>query len=338
MTEWKVYFSGNFWGHDKGERKCREIPVNKSFYWEEETWRIPAIYTGRSGMVVDFCVEITSERIEAFIDQWDLREEEERDYSNEERMQMESENPLQIDIHPQIVLNGRRLQSNHSCSVSWNPCFDNGACDSEAKKVLEHYKCNPQRGWVFIRSAFQWKTKNKPVIRNIELILEQNPILIPGTHFTADAAGKKTEFTHPITGVKHTLTVIDSVPEKMKMDHGIFDKDMEWPEHYRRLRYTLSPDLSGGEFMIWDCADCDSPRQKKKTSVPLAESSKAASITVIGGADGPTAIFFACKNPGNFHEAHSSLHFEPVENVEWRIGFYEKQRKDITVEIRGGLL
>lgn len=333
MTEWNVYFSGNFWGHDKRERKCREIPVNKSFHWGEEAWKIPAIYTGRSGMVVDFCVEISSERIEAFMDKWDLWDGEERERSNEERMQMESGNPLQIDIHPQIVLNGRRLRNAHSCSVSWNPCFGNEACASEAKEVLEHYECNPRKGWVFIRSAFQWKTKNKPVIRNMELILEQKPVLIPGPHFTADAPGEKTEFTHPITGVRHTLTVIDNVPEKMKMDRGIFDKDMEWPEHYRCLRYTLSPDLSDGEFMIQDCADSDSPRQKKKNSVPLAASSKDASIAIIGGADGPTAIFFACKNPEKFHEAYSSLHFEPVEKVEWRIGFYEKQRRDITVEI-----
>lgn len=36
--EWKVYFSGNLWGHEKGEQCGREIPVGKMFRWGEEKW------------------------------------------------------------------------------------------------------------------------------------------------------------------------------------------------------------------------------------------------------------------------------------------------------------
>lgn len=41
MKEWEVYFDGNLWGHKKGGSRCREIPVEKTFYWGEEKWRIP---------------------------------------------------------------------------------------------------------------------------------------------------------------------------------------------------------------------------------------------------------------------------------------------------------
>ena len=55
-------------------------------------------------------------------------------------------------------------------------------------------------------------------------------------------------------------------------------------------------------------------------------------IGVIRGADGPAAIIAGQSAP-KFHAACSSLHFEPVDEVEWRVIFSEKLMPDIDVEL-----
>ena len=56
----------------------------------------------------------------------------------------------------------------------------------------------------------------------------------------------------------------------------------------------------------------------------------AAAIGVIGGADGPTAVFVGAQTP-KLHAVCSSLHFEPVGEVEWRAVFSEKLMEDLDI-------
>ena len=61
----------------------------------------------------------------------------------------------------------------------------------------------------------------------------------------------------------------------------------------------------------------------------------AAVIGIIGGADGPTAIIsgpFATQ--GKLRAACSSLRFDPVDRVEWRLVFREKRYQDKTFDIQ----
>ena len=81
--------------------------------------------------------------------------------------------------------------------------------------------------------------------------------------------------------------------------------------------------------MIQDCSDGDKPR-RKKASTTEEHSVLAAAIGVIGGVDGPTAVFMGARAP-KLHAACSSLHFEAVEEVEWRAVFREKLMDDIDV-------
>ena len=58
---------------------------------------------------------------------------------------------------------------------------------------------------------------------------------------------------------------------------------------------------------------------------------EAASIGIIGGADGPTAVIFGASSQGKLCTACSALHFEPVQHdIEWRITFHEKRFADFT--------
>jgi hypothetical protein len=59
------------------------------------------------------------------------------------------------------------------------------------------------------------------------------------------------------------------------------------------------------------------------------------SVGIIGEADGPSAIFIAGNNSKEQakHTACSSLYFLPQSKVEWRMKFYVKETKDISLEI-----
>ena len=58
-------------------------------------------------------------------------------------------------------------------------------------------------------------------------------------------------------------------------------------------------------------------------------------IGIIGGADGPTAIFVSGKQQGDTRTACSSLHFAPVEpeNIRWKVTYYQKQFPDETIAL-----
>lgn len=331
IPEWKVYFDGNFWGHRGRERAGREIFLDKQFVWEDEIWNVPAIYSCTKGLVVDFCVRVPAERIRSLMDKWNLSAENDgTDFTDEQRMRIDAENPLDIRNNSKIVLNGTVLSGSHGCGVSWNPCVTEGN-SPEAGNVIRHYCLDPVYGWAIRRAAFPWTKKRKPQITTLSVTLIQEPVAMPGPHFYVSAPGEHIEFTHPTTGARHTLTVQEY--ERQEMSHEHFGgQNQEFPAHYIMMSYTLSPSLPDGAFTVTDCAHSDQPRQKR-TDLNEPQALSSAIVGVIGGADGPTAIIFGGSSQGKLHAACSALHFEPVEDVEWRMVFYEKRREDITVEL-----
>lgn len=331
IPEWKVYFDGNFWGHHGRERAGKEISLHKQFVWAHEVWHIPAIYTCSQGLIVDFCVQVPAERIRSFMEKQNLSlENNDSDFTAEQRTQIRAENPLNINIITEVVLNGTVLSTSHSCGVSWNPCFpeDNGL---ESRSVIRHYGLDPASGWAIRRAAFPWKTKRKPQIKSLSVTLRQEPVAMPGPHFHVSAPGEPIEFTHPTTGLEQTLTVQEYEQREIPPEH-FADQNQEFPTHYTVMSYTLSPDLPDNAFSVTDCVDSDHPRQKHiNPNEPQAVSS--IFVAIIGGADGPTAINFGGSGQGKLRTACSALHFEPVDVVEWRMVFYEKRREDVSVEL-----
>ena len=58
-------------------------------------------------------------------------------------------------------------------------------------------------------------------------------------------------------------------------------------------------------------------------------------IGIIGGADGPTAIISGpSAAQGKLRAACSSLHFDPIDRVEWRLVFREKRYEDKAFDIQ----
>lgn len=104
---------------------------------------------------------------------------------------------------------------------------------------------------------------------------------------------------------------------------------MEWPREFVEMTYTLIPAVTTGWVQVNDCASSDKPI--RKSDAPTEDGA----IGIIGGADGPTAIFVSGKQQGDARTACSSLHFAPVEpeNIRWKATYYQKQLPDETIAL-----
>lgn len=164
----KVTYDGGFW-RNKG-RAGKEIPIEKTFFWGNERWYIPAIYICSKGFVVDFCIDVAPDELKTFIDKWDLLNESHNHYSKEQREQIEREYPLNAEFEPSIILNGKELQCKQGYGISWisASCLnDDFQMEMEAKHVMEHYGLDLNRGWSIRRYSFLWATKRAPVIKSL---------------------------------------------------------------------------------------------------------------------------------------------------------------------------
>jgi hypothetical protein len=331
IPEWKVYFEGNFWGHHGRERAGKEISLDQQFIWGEDLWLIPSIYTCSNGLVMDFCVQVSAERIRSFVDKWEISVESNGiDFSDEARMQIDAENPLSLHMNPKIMLNGTVLSFAHGCGLSWNPCFPEGN-DIAAESVIRHYDLDPTCGWAISRASFPWMAKRKPLLKELSVTLIQEPNAIMGPHFHASAPGECVEFTHPTTGVLHTLTMQYIERKNISHEH-LGCQNQEFPTNFVVMTYTVTPDLPEGAFTVTDCVRSDRPRQKGGgINEPQADNSDC--IGIIGGSVGQAAIQISGSGQGEFRTTCSALHFEPVDEVDWRIVFSEKKRDDVTVKL-----
>ncbi len=341
--EWKVCFGAGFFATKGYGRAGKEIRIDKQFCWDNSNWFIPAIYLCSEGLVMDLCVEATAESIQAFIDKWNLNEEDEESFFEEDRMLAEHEHPLNVDVRAKMAINGRKLRMSRGSGLTWIPkqCLPEGErTNREAGWIAEHYGLDLNKGYGFHRMSFPWATKNKPVLKSMELTLEASPVSLPGIRMKGLKAGDLVRFMHPLTKVEHTLTV-QSVEADEVAERSLGNLQFAFPGHYTRMTYTLLPDISDKNISLRDCNQSDQPRQRK--DLELADKQRAgdfaASIGIIGGADGPTAIFLASPVKQSdapvtgWHMACSSFHFEPVEDVEWRVEFREKLREDVCIEM-----
>ncbi|MDD6800779.1 MAG: hypothetical protein PUE85_10255 [Firmicutes bacterium] len=335
--EWKVYFEGNFRGHNGKDHAGKEIPIGKQFDWAGHHWLIPAAYSCSKGLVADFCMRVEPEEIRAFMEKWNQSPENgsRESLTQEQQMEMELDNPMYFSFKPQLEFNGRNMKTYHGCSVNFNPLIpEESSNEPEAKWVIEHYGLDTSYGWHIFRNAFKWESKLRPEIKTLSLKMEQQPKHIPGPHFITHAPGDSFSFIHPVSNTEYTLTV-------HKLEHQTIPKNSfgsdRWfyPTHFTAMSYTLSPETSE-HITVSDCDDGDKPIENAETNdLFTPEVSKGADfIGIVGGADGPTVIAFGGSLQSNLHAACSALHFEPVRHdIEWRINFREKLYEELEVNL-----
>ncbi len=332
---WKVCFERGFWGgHGKGKAGT-EILINQEYEFAGHKWIVPAVYSCGKGLVADFCMQVPVEEIRAFMDKWSLIFDEDwtPHFTKEERLELDADNPMSLDFRPKAILNGKELHCSHGYGTSYNPCVPQGFTNElDAKWVMDHYGLDSTCGWSIWRYSFPWATVKRPKIKSLSMHLCPKPVALLGPHFRVKAPGDSFSFTHPETKVVHTLTVVEY--ERQTMDFSrIPDQDKEYPPHCMVMSYCISPELSQHEVSVSDCADSDQPRMKSTDQCRFRpQATQSVMVGIIGGADGPTSIFVggAAEKP---HAVCSSLHFEPVESVEWRITFHVNRGEEKTINL-----
>ena len=331
---WKVTFDGGFWDRSGRARAGKELPLGKEFTWAGHVWLIPAAYLCAKGLVLDLCARVEPADIRAFTDKWDLRPENDSavNFTREQRMQMDLENPLRMDLRPRVEVNGKPLRFSRGCAVSFNPCVPEGFTNElEAKWAVEHYGLDASRGWVISRYSFPWPWKRRPQIKSLSLTMEQQPDHVPGPRFQAHQPGDTFVFTHPVSGIEYTLTV--RALERQTLPAGTFGAGgYVYPTNTVAMSYTLSPEPEES-IHVSDCDEGDRPRRAEPQDPLSPEAQGFAAVMavmgVIGGADGPAAVTVGGRPQGKLRAAYASLHFEPVEkDVEWRVDFSIKRFED----------
>ncbi|MEG0914019.1 MAG: hypothetical protein RSG53_10500 [Oscillospiraceae bacterium] len=332
LPKWEVYFDGNFWGHHGKQRPGKEIAVQTHFRLNNREWYIPSIYSCSKGLVIDFCVKIPAEHIADFIDKWKLSPENDgSDFSEEQQEEIEAESPMAVNISSEIVLNNNVISYSHGCGLSWNPCFpeQNGMeCDGACK----HYGLDQDSGWVILRSAFPWHTSRKPSISSLIVMIKHDLIDVCGSQFSISTPGECIEFANPITNMLHKLIVQEYEQQEISANK-FSDDNFDFPSHCIAMSYTISPDLDDGSFSVRDCSSGDRPRNKCHNPMEPQATNDCCAFGIIGGAHSDSAIIFRDSEQGKLRAVCSSLHFEPVETVAWRLVFHKKPCEDMTVKL-----
>lgn len=332
---WKVYFDNGYWEPRRNKAiPGTELCLNGRFIWGGEIWHIPSMYICGEGFVIDYCVEIEPQRVKSFIDRWNPLLTNEENISDEVRRKIERENPLEVDFLSHYILNGKTVRQKTGSGLSYIPdyCLPGGVENpDETHTIIEHYGLDPAKAWSFHRHSCPWATVQKPKeIKSFSLRLERHPETIQEIHFKNPSVGDVITFTHPISGTEYQLKVLEYEQQQLPSDFFAHE-EFEYPTNCTVMTYALEPPLLQATYTVCDCAPNEQPKCMQKNP---HEPNAAYSIGIIGGADGPTAIIMSSENCGSeVHTARSALHFEPVNDIEWKIELRAKMADDIEMTL-----
>lgn len=324
-----VYHDKNIWGKGTPETKLTVLPVNRTFLWEKQEILIPAVYVGKAGAALDVCAKIPTEDMAAFLKKWDF----ERRMSlktPEEFDQLDADNPGSREFAVEMCLDDTPLLCRMSSSMRWYPeniirmgnadpssedGFDN---NKSAEEWMDAYGCGRECCWYFERLCYDWD--KEPILspQKISLAFRAKSIPITAGHFSTGVScdGEMVKVAHPITGQEYILT-LHGCEQTRHSFAEIGAKSMVYPEYCQILSYSITPEIDQSLFTIRDCAESDQPRMSDAQGQP-------------GGSDGPTAVIMAGKSAApEIRAAVSSLHFEPVTEVQWRAIFQIKPKSDV---------
>jgi hypothetical protein len=332
----KVYYSGYFWGDHNTEHPGIEIPVRKEFVWSGVKWNIPSVYSCSKGLVIDICMEIPKEKVESY---FNLQNQNKRrsDLSDEVLEQMEMANPYSMNFGIEAQVNGKGLVHPRMNAFYWYPVDEmRGQIEDIQDELMEYYTCDRSEGWCFLRACIPWRTARKPKLKTLTLTFKGWLTAYSGEHFlTEDSCGNQ-EVTciHPVSKKEYRVTLHGCETNTLPDTAFRFMKDVQYPNFYKVLTYSVSPELSPEDFRIQDCERGDRPRSKS-TKPGVMQGDSESAVAVIGSADGPAAIFIAGKSSKENDKriACSSLYFTQVPVVEWRTIFYVKENEDVSLDI-----
>lgn len=346
--EWKVRYN-DFSGSC---RSCagEEASLNHKFTWNGDAWVALSVYICGKGLVLDLGKCVEPDVMRAFVDKWKAYEDRD-DLPGTLENQMLEKNPVSVDLMPELSLNGKQLEWSGSSGMTYIPvsvmsgvpagsvpvpatdCSEYESqpeiCgDEEAYAWVMHYNLDALKVWSFHRIYFAWDTVRKPKISSMQLRLKTEPRRVYGKTFGPLKPGERAELVNPKTMEQYKLTVLDLKPVEVPK-FPVTMRGMKYPRCCMQMNYKLEPELAQNRFSLHDCAEGDQPVMKgDKVAVST-------SVSVIGGADGPTSIFLAGKldRKEEGHIACSALHFEPVEDVVWQPVFLVDEENTVVVDL-----
>lgn len=317
---WAVYFEGGFAGAGGRTKPGEALETGCTFDWAGECWCVPAVYACGKGLVADVCRRIPADMMRAFLEKWALSPEEDgADRTADQRLQIEAENPLELEAAYTVEINGRAAPQSKAARTWWLPMYPD-ACGGDARAAVAHYGLDAADCWVIERVSFPWATARRPQLRTLRLTLAQQPQRLPVGRFVTD--GKTADFSlrHPVTGEVVVLHVLEHTAQTMR-SAAVALPGCELPAHCVQLRYTLTPPQPEGSLRLTDCAPADRPRC-------AAGHEESASLFSTG-----IAFLLPESEESGVQCACSSLRFEPAACVEWRADFFGKTRPDTAVTL-----
>ena len=334
-AEWWVTSQASFWDHSRRERPGIQLPFTGEFDWAGTHWVVPGVYSCGKALVVDFCRQVEPETMESFMKKWGLTPENDdtRNFTKEQTTAMEAENPMSFFFHPTGVVNGRNLSSDRGSATGYLP-FSWGRGQKEGVRAVDHYHLDPSKAWHIWRFSFPWSRRRE--VRSLSFRLEAEEVRLPGASFQIQP-GERVDLTHPVTGERVTLTAVDLERETIENSGLSGLEDWEVPCHCWKLTYTLEPALEN--FSLEDVLEGDQmrprdPKEGETRGGGIAMASMASSVGIIGGADGPTALYIGENQTPVCRAAYSGLRFQPVETVTWMPVFREKPAEEKTVVLK----
>ncbi len=282
-------------------------------------------------MVIDFCMKIPEKKVHEYFEQWNHMRENKKLFTDAERERIENENPIEFAFHPTAEVNGKQLDWSHG-NGCWYNCHpgEDEENDPESEAWMKHYQLDRSCCWRFTRYYFPWATKRRPEIRELWVELEADAISWSGEPFTVSEPNEVVKITHPTTGEEYTLKVLDLQPETLSEQQLL--NGFVCPKYLWTIRYALDPELPRNTFALQDCAPSDKIRKAPAEQRTENADIEAETISIIGGADGPTAVLFTRSDKDTEERADcSSLHFEPAATVTWKPVFRVKPYKNIRI-------
>lgn len=338
-----VYFEESYWEclTEKDQRGPMEtFRPGTVFLWEGKQWQVPAVYLFEEGLVVDLCKRIEPRELTEFYEKWGSRDEEK--LTEEEQKLLCRESPFYQNFRLRAHADQRELPVRMGCGCAYCPpklrpqdAAVSGDPDLAERQLMEAYGLEPEAGWTFWRNSFAWPDRRPESVRSVVLTLRKDPEDLPGPHFwtVPGETGKKVNFRHPVTGKAYTLTVLGQEPKILPLGELPGELEIDhMPDHFTVMRYRVEPELSREEILIGDCALSDQP-------VRTGEGPAASSVSIIGGADGPTSVFLAGKSRTSgsapaVREVYSALHYKPADRVEWKLTFRVDEDRETNVHIQ----
>lgn len=288
----RVYYESGLWSRSKGLWGTRQLT---SWQFEHAGMKryIPAIHRFAKGIVFDVITILDETKLRAFIDEYEGREEA---LTSLEKRLAEQERPYQAVPIEEIWINGKRVEGGYSASSAVSiPWLGQGSELAFARKayssILQDVVCFAcERVSVPYPEAdskaqglFRYLRLGK--VHSMKLITCPVSRFIPlGMHVEMAAAEsqKQVSFSHPVTGAKHTLYFQGMEAMELPLaGSSLF---------VTQAMYEIVPSLPTGHTLHFDSTI-------QRTMRPDSEffPHSAASIGIIGGADGPTAVFGARK-------------------------------------------